>query len=61
MSRPLWLCPACGRESLVDTETGESIYKDNSDAFIGRNVFCDWDCGTWLVPGDPKQFALDYE
>lgn len=46
-------CPKCGRESLVDSETGEYLYHETVGRFKGRRVECDWGYGCdgdWQIP-----------
>ena len=61
MKRPYWRCPKCDRESLELEATGEMVYKETVEGHQGKWVVCERDCeGHWLIPGDPKQFAIDH-
>ncbi len=50
------LCPKCGRESLADDETNESIYEETKSKYVGGTASCVYGCGSFTLTADNPNF-----
>ncbi len=50
------VCPKCGRESLDDDETNESIYEETKSKYVGSTASCVYGCGSFTLTADNPNF-----